>query len=432
MKNFIKKIIVYILQLEAQLVLRKYQPKVIAVTGSVGKTLTKDAIYAALKTSFFIRKSQKSFNSEIGIPLTILGCANAWNNPLKWIKNIFEGFALIFLKNHYPKWLVLEVGADRPGDIENITKWLKPDVVVITAFGEVPVHVEFFNSVDQLVEEKSYLVKALKKDGILITSIDDKQALDMKNKTNSRVMTFGFKEGAQVKASNEQILYDTEGKGVVQGITFKVDYGNNSLPARLNGVFGRNHIHSALAGLAVGLSQDLNMVTMLDSLSTYNTPPGRLKLLPGIKNSFILDDTYNSSPIAAEAAIKALQEIELKGKRIAVLGDMLELGKYSVEEHKKLGEMAAAVCDVLVTVGLRAKDITQGALVGGLNEENIYQFEEAAEAGKFLESLITEGDVILVKGSQGVRMEKTVEEIMLHPENKHRLLVRQDVEWLSR
>ena len=133
MKSFLKKIIVSILESEARLILKKYNPFIIAITGSVGKTSAKDAIYTVLAGSVSrVRKSEKSFNSEIGVPLTILGCDNAWSNPFLWLKNILNGLELILLRSNYPNCLVLEVGADHPGDIQKITKWLKPDVAVIT------------------------------------------------------------------------------------------------------------------------------------------------------------------------------------------------------------------------------------------------------------------------------------------------------------
>ena len=132
MKSFLKKIVVYIITFEAKLVLKKYKPKIVAVTGTVGKTSTKDAIFCAFSNIVYARKSVKSFNSEIGIPLTILGCRNGWNNPMIWLRNFIDGLLLIILPNHYPKWLILEIGADRPGDIENNSRWLPVDIVVFS------------------------------------------------------------------------------------------------------------------------------------------------------------------------------------------------------------------------------------------------------------------------------------------------------------
>lgn len=143
-KKVSKKVVTAILQFEAQLVLKKYKPNIVAVTGSVGKTSTKDAIFSVLSTSFFTRKSDKSFNNELGVPLTILGLQTAASDPSGWIRNIFDGLALILLTHKYPRWLVVEVGADRPGDIRAIASWLRPDIAVVTRLSDVPVHVEFF------------------------------------------------------------------------------------------------------------------------------------------------------------------------------------------------------------------------------------------------------------------------------------------------
>ena len=165
MRGVFKSIIVWILQAEAKAVLRKYTPKVVAITGSVGKTSTKDAVYAVLSKKYHVRKSEKSFNSEVGVPLTILGLGNAWGNPLHWLQNIIDGLSLIVTTRPYPEWLVLEVGADRPGDIRSLASWIKVDVAIITRLPEVPVHVEFFDSVEAVIEEKASLMDAVRPGG---------------------------------------------------------------------------------------------------------------------------------------------------------------------------------------------------------------------------------------------------------------------------
>src|ERR1035437_7203536 len=226
MKTTFKKIIVYILKKESQLVLSKYKPKVIAITGSVGKTSTKDAIYAVLSKISYVRKSDKSYNSEIGLPLTILGVPNGWNNPIIWLKNIIKGLWLFIAPHKYPKWLVLEVGIGKPGDMYTTTSWLKSDVVIITAIGETPVHIEFFNSRKHLIEEKSGLIKTLKKDGLLVLNADDEAVLGIASKSKHRAITYGFKEGSNILGSGESIFY--AGGGEPQGVTFRIDEGGSS------------------------------------------------------------------------------------------------------------------------------------------------------------------------------------------------------------
>lgn len=431
MKKIFKKIIVFILQTEARLVLKKYKPKIVAITGSVGKTSTKDAVYIALSSAFFVRRSEKSFNSEIGVPLTILGCQNAWNNPLIWMKNIFIGLEMIFLKKHYPKWLVLEVGADVPRDIEKIARWLKPDIAILTKFATIPVHVEFFASPEDLINEKKKLINYLKKGGALILNNDDSNMQSIQIPDGIKKISFGFEGGSEIKGSNYQIVYENLRP---KGITFKINYAGKSVPVTLDGILGQHQVLPVLAGLAVAISQNLNVVKVAQVLGKRERlQPGRMHLLEGIKETIIIDDSYNSSPVAARKAIETLGDIRTAGERkIAVLGDMLELGKYSTEEHKKLGRIVAVNCDFLLAIGVRAKDIAEGALLGGMSEKNILQFEKSEMAGKHLQNFIERGDILLVKGSQSIRTEKVIEEIMLHPENKWDLLVRQESEWLKR
>ena len=155
MKSYLRRLVVTLLTFEARQILKKYKPKIVAITGSVGKTSTKDAVAKILESRFSIRKSQKSYNSELGVPLTIIGAETGWSSPLKWLRAIWQGIKIIIRLENYPEILVLEIGADRPGDIKKIRSWIKPDLAIITALAPIPVHVEFFSSPEELFEEKS-------------------------------------------------------------------------------------------------------------------------------------------------------------------------------------------------------------------------------------------------------------------------------------
>jgi UDP-N-acetylmuramoyl-tripeptide--D-alanyl-D-alanine ligase len=157
-----------------------------------------------------------------------------------------------------------------------------------------------------------------------------------------------------------------------------------------------------------------------------------MRLISGVKDTLVIDDTYNSSPAAVNAALDALALVKPQGRRIAVLADMLELGRYSVEEHRKAGAHASHVVDLLATVGFRARDIADGALDADLRDGQILQYEDAGKAGDELEALLQPGDCILVKGSQSMRMERTVERLMKEPERAGELLVRQETNWKNR
>jgi UDP-N-acetylmuramoyl-tripeptide--D-alanyl-D-alanine ligase len=429
MKTILKVVVVRIITWQAKLVLKKYNPKIIAVTGSVGKTSTKDAIYHAISHWSFTRKSEKSFNSEIGVPLTILGVPNGWSNPITWIRNIFEGLELILLPNNYPKWLVLEIGADRPGDIESITKWLKPDISVITRLSKVPVHVEYFQSVGELIREKSFLVQSTKIDGFVILNSDDEDVLNFANLVENKKFSYGTSSDADILGKKYKISYE---RSLPVGIQFEVMNGEVVETVSLTGVLGVQQMYPVLAALAVGQALGLPLTDLAKVFDTYEIAPGRMKLIKGVKDSIIIVDTYNSSPVALFEALNTLKGLKTKGRKFALLGDMLELGSYSGDEHKKAGMEASTSCDFLVTVGIRSRLIVEGALNAGMPESNILQFDDSRSAGKYMETVVAKGDVVLAKGSQGMRMEKAVEEIMAEPQEKEMLLVRQDTEWNNR
>ncbi len=424
MKIFFKKIITLILEIESRIVLKKYNPTIIAVTGSVGKTSTKDAIYTVLSaTPVLVRKSEKSFNSEIGVPLTILGCSNAWNNPLAWMKNIFLGLEIIIFHTKYPKCLILEIGADHPGDIKRITKWLKPDIAVITKISDIPVHVEFFPSPEELFKEKSYLAKALKKNGTIVFSNDNIKIRTLIKEINRKSIGYGLEETqSTVNASNYNISYgERNSVRVPIGINFKLNYDGNSLPVNLKGVLGLQHIYPVLASATVGIVQGVILIDIINSLNNHIPPRGRMNILNGIKDSVIIDDTYNSSPDALREALLSMQKVECTGKKIVVLGDMMELGKFSKEEHIKAGILAHETASIVVTVGQRSK-IMNGNV----------SFDSNGDAIEYIRGIIEKGDIILVKGSQSMRMEKIVKELLEEPYKAGELLVRQDAEWLAK
>lgn len=438
MRALFKKIIVTILLLEARLVVAKYKPHIIAVTGSVGKTSTKDAIYAVISKVAHVRKSEKSFNSEIGVPLTILGLQNGWQDPLKWVQNIFDGLFLLISRAKYPEWLVLEVGADRPGDIQSLAKWLPVDVAVITKLPDVPVHVEFFGSPEEVAEEKASLIRALKEDGTLVLYGDDARTRMLADRAKGkRVLLYGQSEDSFARVSNIEPLFVNN---YPIGMRAQVSVGENTTPIEVHGTIGMHAYQSVLAGVAVGSLFKKPLSEMAQAFVSYNPPPGRMRLLPGVKDTLIIDDTYNASPAAMSSALDALAFVaphfskaqHRRGRRIAVLGDMLELGRHSVSEHRKLGSHAAKTATLLLTVGFRARDIAEGALDHGMKEGAILQHEDAHKAGDELEALIRPGDTILVKGSQSMRMERIVEELMAEPERASELLVRQDEEWKKR
>ncbi len=427
MKGTLKNIIVAILIWEAKRVLKKYKPKVIAVTGSVGKTGTKDAVYTVLSSYTHARKSEKSFNSEIGVPLTILGLPNAWSSFWGWFENIGEGFLMPWRGLKYPEWLVLEVGVDRPGDIRKLS-WLKPDIVIFTQFPDVPVHVEYFDSPEEVTKEKRSLKETLREQGTLIVNADDRKMANEEVGERQHKISYGFEEHAMVKGTDYRVEYEDE---MPVGISCTVQFQQRVEQVHLRGVVGRHHLYPVLAALSVIVSEGKMFSDSVKAFENHQTAPGRMRLLPGMNGSVIIDDTYNSSPVAVEAGMSALATIQNKGKKIVVLGDMLELGDFSVERHMAVGQLVGSTADVFIAVGVRMLAAAQGALAAHARCKRVESFKTNEDALQVLRSIVEEGDIVFVKGSQGMRMERVVEDILLESHAAVNYLCRQDAHWKS-
>jgi UDP-N-acetylmuramoyl-tripeptide--D-alanyl-D-alanine ligase len=403
-----------ILALLAGVVIARYRPKVVMVTGSVGKTSTKDAVAAALSERFFIRASEKSYNSEFGVPFTIFGVHNPWKSPLSWLNVLREAISLIVLPNHYPNLLVLEVGADRPGDLSRILRIVLPDAVVITLLPDIPVHVEAYASPQAVREEEFTPAYALPAGSPLIISAEDPHALMMARRVAAEVKTYGTTKGSNFYVS--KIAFYTE-KSRVVGMQARVKTPEGEGTLLVRGSVGMTQIFPAAAALGTALSLNVSLEDALRGLEGYTPPPGRGRIFRGKNDSIIIDESYNASPAAVEEALKTLHAFPGVQRRIAVLGDMLELGRYSASEHERIGKIAREAADVVVGVGVRARGIAGD-----------FSYDDAKSAAKMLEEMAAPGDVILIKGSQSVRAERIVEALLAFPEDLPKL-VRQEREW---
>jgi len=431
MKHFFRNIVAALLAGFARGIVRKYRPKIVMITGSVGKTSTKDAIAAVLDSRFYIRASEKSYNSEFGVPLTIIGAKNPWTNAAAWINVLSEALALLVLPNHYPKVLVLEVGADRPGDLARILKIATPDIVVVTRLPEMPVHVEAYATPAAVREEEFEPAYALAPGCPLIVSADDEFARALAAPLQARTTTYGVSNDADVRILTDGPLLED---GLVVGMEGKLSAAGEEFTVPVEGALGRPQLLAPAAAIAVGMAMGMTAKEAAKGVKAYEPPAGRGRLVRGKNGALLLDDSYNASPTAVEEALASLQMIHnvKKGsRRIAALGDMLELGRYSREEHERIGKSAAGKCDVLVAVGTRSRAMAEAAREAGMAEESVHTFDTSKEAAAFLNGAIQEHDVILIKGSQSMRMERIAEALIRDP-NDLKLLVRQDREWKRR
>lgn len=423
MKKITKLVAASILAFLARAVVRRYVPRIVMVTGSVGKTSTKDAVAAVLDARFFVRKSEKSFNSEFGVPFTILGVGNPWNNPVAWFSVIKSALALLFLPNHYPNMLILEVGADRPGDLARILRIATPDVVVVTRLPSIPVHVEAYASPDAVREEEFSPAYALGAGAPLIISADDRYAFESAQRTPARIVTYGCADDATVRVCDVG-FYEQDGH--VAGMKAMVSQGNEQHACFARGSVGRAQILPVAAALGVAYSFRIPLTEALTALEGYVPPPGRGRIFSGKNGSIIIDDSYNASPAAVEEALATLKIFPNATRRIAVLGDMLELGRYSVTEHERISILAADSADIVAAVGIRAR-----AFAASKGKAEVKLFDDAKAAALALAEDVRPGDVVLIKGSQSMRTERIVKTLLANPEDESQL-VRQEKKWRNR
>lgn len=429
-----KTILKIILKLLAKAAVRKYKPVIVGITGSVGKTSVKEAIFKVLKNRYNVRRSNENFNNEIGFPMTILGLTK--QGRFIWISNIIKALKILIVRDkNYPEMLVLEMAADRPKDIRYLINIAKPKVGVVTAIGEVPVHVEFYSGPEAVAEEKSNLIKALPSDGLAVLNFDDHVVYEMSELSNSRVLTFGFGQGADVRASDLNYFAELKSSsffllqgeprasvrnsgeekgGDLGGLSFKINYADKVIPFRLNNALGRHQVYAALAACCVGLYFGVNLVEIAQALENVEFPKHRMKLLTGIKNTLIIDDTYNASPLSTHAALDTLKEFGDKaitkrgiGRKVAILGNMSELGKYTMNAHRNIGNLAAEKSDLLITIGAKAKFIADSAQ-NQMPLDKIISFDNPDELLAEIHNKIEEGDIILIKGSRIMELEKIV------------------------
>lgn len=430
-----KRLIQKLLKILTRKILEKQRPQVITVTGSVGKTSAKQAICLVLRGRFSVRGGAKNYNNELGVPLTVLGLQSPQKSLIGWLKLFALGFYLsLFKKSDYPKILVLEIGADKPGDLKYLLEMIPAGLLkaaVLTAVA--PAHLEFFGTMEKIFQEKISPFFFLAKDGLAIINQDNCDVQKIKEKIHSAVITFGIKEPALLETNpltGQTDITINNVRQVERGISFQLNNKGQTLNFFLpEGVYF-HQIYPLLAATAVGIFYKMNLRDISQNLAQYTPPAGRLRSIEGQNNSLIIDDTYNSSPESCRRALEALSTMPQAKRKIAILGDMLELGETSEEFHKTIGKMAAQLkVDYLITYGQMAQFIAKSCQANGLPKERIFPFAELGKLSDFLKNFIQTGDVLLVKGSQGMRMEKIVRNIMAQPEKAKDLLVRQGEEW---
>lgn len=366
--------------------------RVIGITGSVGKSTTKELVAAVLRQRYKTLHSQGSLNNEQGLPFTLMGLGLEHERA------------------------VLEMGTYGLGEIRDLCTWARPHVGMVTNIG--PVHLERMGTIENIMRAKGELLEALPaadQGGVAILNWDDERVRQMAQMTRARLFRYGLTPEADLWADS------IESAGM-EGIRFRFHYRNpaqendrrekvESLHVRVP-LLGRHSVHTALRAAAMGLVEGLSWEEIVAALQSS---PNQLRLVvvAGLNESTVIDDTYNASPTSTIAALNLLADLEpaAGGRRVAVLGDMLELGPYEEEGHKLVGRRAADVVDLLVTIGERGGQISQEALTVGLSQNVVHQMATHTEAIELLQKEIHPGDLILVKGSRAVGMDAVAAEL---------------------
>ncbi len=349
----------------------KLDVEVVGITGSVGKSTTKEVICEVLSQRYRTLKSPGNMNNEIGLPLTILRLGAGYERA------------------------VLEMGFYLPGEIALLCEIAKPKIGVVTNIGTV--HAERAGSQEAIFRGKSELVQALPGDGVAILNLDDPWVSKMAELTKARILFYGLDPEADLWADN------VEGLGL-EGIRFRLHYKHETLHVHIP-MIGQHSVHTALRAAAVGLADNLTWQEIIDGLRQGHSQL-RLTAVRSESGALMLDDTYNASPESMLAALNLLAELD--GHKVAVLGDMLELGQYEKQGHEIVGVRAAEVADALVTIGALGHLIAKSAHWAGMQNGKITELENTDEAIAYLQKSLTEKDVVLVKGSHGIRMDRIV------------------------
>lgn len=358
----------------------KFKTFNICITGSNGKTTTKEIIAHILSQEFPLLKTSGNYNNEIGIPLTLLGLN----------------------KSH--KLLVAEMGMRGLGEIKTLTNFIPPDFAVITNIGEA--HIGLLGSKDNIFKAKSELLQSLNKDGKAIINRDDPYFFKMLEIVkDKKVYTFGIENRSDIMARNIRMVSD-------KGIRFTLEVQNDKSREIYFPLLGRYNIYNALAAVAVAFALGLELDLIERGLSSFKPLDLHMQLSNFYNDIKILNDSYNASPLSVKSALETLAEVAQNNRKIAILGDMLELGERTDFYHREIGkEVAKLSIDILITVGQGGKIIAQSSKEEGMAEERVFSFEknEKINLTKKLLNLIKPGNFVLLKGSREMKMEEILE-----------------------
>jgi UDP-N-acetylmuramyl pentapeptide synthase len=438
MKSLLRTFILNMLWDGAESRIKKEKPYVIAVTGSVGKTSTKEAIAGVLaKGGKAVFKTPGNLNSESGVALALLGFEHQVSGVAGWLSAIFAAFSppsTPGLKKGERPYYVLEFSADKPGDIAFLAKKIPLDVGVLTSI--VPAHMQSYPKFEDLVAEKLSLFSGLKPGGYAVLNANDPVQQDVNLPSISWYGT-GKRQGKREGVWADRVEMGEMGleANLEYAVNRPMDTIGKKQPHTLHiatQVLGEHQLHSLLAATVIGFREGISAPLISQAIASYQVPAGRGRIIAGRREVTIIDESYNASPEAVKNSLTVLQAMSTAQKRrgVAILGNMGELGDTADAAHIKVAEFAATRVGFLVVIGKQADRMQKAAIAAGLPAINVVSFAEPENAFPNLEQMVQRSDIVLVKASQnGMRLERLVKRLMENPEQAKDLLVRQESHW---
>lgn len=415
MKQLISRYIVWC----AHRKMKKNTAKVIAITGSVGKSSTKEAVFTVLKNHYRVRANYGSLNNELGLPLAIFGQRNG-TNIFSWAWVVVKITLKTFVFDNKIDIYVLECGIDNPGDMDVILDLITPDITVITTVEEA--HMEYFKTFAALVTEKWKLAHGTKEGGIVIANYDNSPTLEERNKiVKKHVITFGLNQKADYFGYT--ITYNEA------GTDFFVNHKNQQQQFHLN-LLGKVQAYTVLPAIIIGRQFNIPWTDIREALATIKPLPGRLSLLPGINGAMLLEGSYNASPASMKAALEVFKNLSAK-RRIAIVGDMRELGPITERAHSDILTLLAKECEIICMLGPNYSQAFKDLPSHVKHQAAFHHFQTRQEIVHFILPKISPGDLILVKGSQNtILLENVSAKLLADPQSAALFLPRQYGKWL--
>ena len=351
----------------------------IGITGSNGKTTSKEMIASVLGTRYAVLKNEGNYNNHIGVPLTLLRLEASHEIG------------------------VVEMGMSGMGEIRRLCEIARPETGIVTNISTA--HLEFLGSLERVKEAKGELVEFINEQGTVVLNADDPMVMDLKDRVRGRLLTYGIED------SRSDVRADRIQDRGIEGSTFLLRMQNKEIEVRLS-VIGGHNISNALAAASAGLVHHIGLEDIKKGLEAFRGLSMRMEILSLEDEVKVINDSYNANPFSMKKAVEALSKAQRGGRTFLVVGDMLELGDISEKAHKEVGEFAAErAVDFLIVVGELASFIAKGALKKGMKESHVFLCKTVEDAGRVLNEKIESGDVILIKGSRGMKMERIIDKL---------------------